>query len=281
MRSSPSRRSSRSPTARPTRRRSRTPDREIDWSRTPEEIVNQVRALSPHIGARSRRGASPARLARSSGARGLRPRGGRRRAPRGPARRWQADDGRGIRTRTRVTRRLGRSPTRSCRRVFEEDAYADRAFRWALRVSSRATTRSRCSSRTGPCSGSDRSTTRSRRSAGAGAQARPSRARGACGSAPTSSATWVGAGARGRERVGGARARGRSRTCAWRSRTRSCGGWRGLDELLPVSGRGHASRSGAQALLSRLGGGGRGGVNGGMRTPWRSCARRTSPQSER
>jgi methionyl-tRNA formyltransferase len=28
-------------------------DREIDWSRTPEEIVNQVRALSPHIGARA------------------------------------------------------------------------------------------------------------------------------------------------------------------------------------------------------------------------------------
>lgn len=29
------------------------PDREIDWSRTPEEIVNHVRALSPHIGARA------------------------------------------------------------------------------------------------------------------------------------------------------------------------------------------------------------------------------------
>lgn len=28
-------------------------DREIDWSRPPEEIVNHVRALSPHIGARA------------------------------------------------------------------------------------------------------------------------------------------------------------------------------------------------------------------------------------
>lgn len=28
-------------------------DREIDWSRTPDEIVNHVRALSPHIGARA------------------------------------------------------------------------------------------------------------------------------------------------------------------------------------------------------------------------------------
>ena len=27
-------------------------DRELDWSRSPEEIVNRVRALSPHIGAR-------------------------------------------------------------------------------------------------------------------------------------------------------------------------------------------------------------------------------------
>ena len=29
------------------------PDREIDWSRPPDEIVNHVRALSPHIGARA------------------------------------------------------------------------------------------------------------------------------------------------------------------------------------------------------------------------------------
>src|SRR5919108_436887 len=29
-----------------------TADREIDWSRPPEETVNQIRALSPHIGAR-------------------------------------------------------------------------------------------------------------------------------------------------------------------------------------------------------------------------------------
>jgi methionyl-tRNA formyltransferase len=30
----------------------RAADREIDWSRPPEETVNQIRALSPHIGAR-------------------------------------------------------------------------------------------------------------------------------------------------------------------------------------------------------------------------------------
>jgi methionyl-tRNA formyltransferase len=27
-------------------------DRDIDWSRSPEETINQIRALSPHIGAR-------------------------------------------------------------------------------------------------------------------------------------------------------------------------------------------------------------------------------------
>ena len=27
-------------------------DREIDWSRPPEETINQIRALAPHIGAR-------------------------------------------------------------------------------------------------------------------------------------------------------------------------------------------------------------------------------------
>jgi methionyl-tRNA formyltransferase len=29
------------------------PDRELDWSRRPEELLNRVRALSPHIGARA------------------------------------------------------------------------------------------------------------------------------------------------------------------------------------------------------------------------------------
>jgi methionyl-tRNA formyltransferase len=28
-------------------------DRELDWSRPAEDVVNQVRALSPHIGARA------------------------------------------------------------------------------------------------------------------------------------------------------------------------------------------------------------------------------------
>ncbi|HEY8843723.1 MAG TPA: hypothetical protein VIM23_07455, partial [Gaiellaceae bacterium] len=27
-------------------------DRELDWSRPPEELLNRIRALSPHIGAR-------------------------------------------------------------------------------------------------------------------------------------------------------------------------------------------------------------------------------------
>ena len=28
-------------------------DRELDWSRPPEELLNRVRALSPHVGARA------------------------------------------------------------------------------------------------------------------------------------------------------------------------------------------------------------------------------------
>jgi methionyl-tRNA formyltransferase len=27
-------------------------DRELDWSRPPEELINRIRALSPHVGAR-------------------------------------------------------------------------------------------------------------------------------------------------------------------------------------------------------------------------------------
>ena len=35
-----------------TRRRSAAEDRELDWSRPPQELLNRIRALSPHIGAR-------------------------------------------------------------------------------------------------------------------------------------------------------------------------------------------------------------------------------------
>jgi methionyl-tRNA formyltransferase len=47
------------------------PDRKLDWARPPEEIVNRVRALSPHIGARGVVGGRPlivwrARIAESS-----------------------------------------------------------------------------------------------------------------------------------------------------------------------------------------------------------------------
>ena len=31
----------------------RPEDRELDWSRPPQELLNRIRALSPHIGARA------------------------------------------------------------------------------------------------------------------------------------------------------------------------------------------------------------------------------------
>jgi len=31
----------------------RAEDRELDWSRPPQELLNRIRALSPHIGARA------------------------------------------------------------------------------------------------------------------------------------------------------------------------------------------------------------------------------------
>ena len=37
-------------------------DRELDWSLPPEENLNKIRALSPHIGARAGRGAPPDRV---------------------------------------------------------------------------------------------------------------------------------------------------------------------------------------------------------------------------
>jgi len=40
-------------------------DRELDWSRPPEELVNQVRALSPHIGARAELHGRPATIWRA------------------------------------------------------------------------------------------------------------------------------------------------------------------------------------------------------------------------
>ena len=107
------------------------------------------------------------------------------------------------------------------------------------RGSTRATARSPSSSRTGRCSASGRSTTRSRRSAGGrcGSSTRPCGPR--CGSAPTSSPSWT---ASRRTR----RSTRRSSSCARRgssapspSRTRSCAGSpRGCPSLLAAPARG-------------------------------------------
>ena len=60
-------------------------DRELDWSRPPQELLNRIRALSPHIGARGElHGRAGDDLARAG-------RGRRARAGRGAAGRRQAD----------------------------------------------------------------------------------------------------------------------------------------------------------------------------------------------
>ena len=47
-------------------------DRELDWTRPPEELLNQIRALSPHIGARGLvDGSLAARLEGAARPRGL------------------------------------------------------------------------------------------------------------------------------------------------------------------------------------------------------------------
>ena len=104
-------------------------DRELDWSKPTEELLNQIRALSPHIGARGlvegrRLLVWKARLAREDSllvADGLellevQREGGKRMSAEEYLRGRRSKTARGV-------------AYEVVRRVFEEDAYADRAFR--------------------------------------------------------------------------------------------------------------------------------------------------------
>ena len=137
-------------------------DRELDWSRPPQELLDRIRALSPHIGARGeldgRRGHDLARAARGREARPARGAAG------GPA----ADELRRVPPRPADERRPGPAsrPTRSCAACSRRRPTPTGCSAARSRASTRATARSRSGSPTAPCSACARSTTRSRRSAG-------------------------------------------------------------------------------------------------------------------
>ena len=207
-------------------------DRVLDWSRPPQESLDRIRALSPHIGARGElHGQARDGLAR---------RGRRRRAPaaRGAAGGRAADGLRRVRPRRAVTI----SPARRAafevvRRVFEDDAYADRAFRSRRGGPRRARPRARAAARLRD--GAARAHARPRdRDARAPARCASSTRRCArrSGSRPTSSAT-------SRASRGTPPSTSRSSSCARpasrarsRSRTRSRAG----------------SRTGSRPLLAAL-----------------------------
>ena len=228
-------------------------DRELDLDGPAEELVRRVRALSPHIGARAELRRPPDHgLARARG-------GGRRlRADRGAARRRQAHGCGGLAARPPVTAREI-SPARAAafdvvRRVFEDEAYADRALRGGRGEARRPRPGARPAARV--------------RHRAAGADARP-RDRGAR-PPPRAPPRRAGAGGaparrlparvprrrpplRGRERVGGARAPGAARARrpvhergAPAPRRRGARARRGAPGLDLAGG-------GAQALLPRLG----------------------------
>ena len=100
-------------------------DRVLDLSRPARELVDLVRALSPHIGARAELEGRSVTIWRARVGRGRLVRAGG-----APAGRRTQDGVRGVATRAQV------SPARQAAfrvllRVFENDAYADRAFRAA------------------------------------------------------------------------------------------------------------------------------------------------------
>ena len=158
-------------------------DRELDLSR-PEESLNRIRALSPHIGARGelngRRvtiwrarledgGSSRSRCSRRAGS------GCRTRHGCAACGEHRAGAGCGVR---------GRPPRLRGGRLRRPRAPLGRR-----RSSTTATGRSRGSSRSGRCSASARSTTRSRRSASGPCASSTRRCWRRCASAPTSSAS--------------------------------------------------------------------------------------------
>ena len=218
------RRSSRSPrTASPTPRRSRPRTASSTWSRPPQESLDRIRALSPHIGAWAsctagrvtiwRAEVDDGELVAARGAARGRAADGLRRVP--PRRR--GDD------LARAARRLrGRAARLRGRRVRRP-----RVPRRARAASTRATARSRSGSRTGRCSACARSTTGSTSSAAGpcASSTRPCARRS--GSPATSSARRASRAYAVADDVGRARAAGGARARGRRSRTPSRGALRG------------------------------------------------------
>ena len=102
----------------------RPEDRELDWSRPPQELLNRIRALSPHIGARGELHGRPVTIwrARVEGDElvpvEVQPDGGKR-----------MDYDAFLRGAAMSVSPARRVAFETVRRVFEDDAYADRAFR--------------------------------------------------------------------------------------------------------------------------------------------------------
>ena len=241
-----SRRSGRSPTrARPTPRRSRPADRELDWSLPAEEVVNRVRALSPHIGARAELNGRPVIVWRARVADGraepveVQPDGGRRMSYeaflRGPA----------------VTPPARRAAYEVMRRVFEQDAYADRALAAAAEGLDQ---RDRALAQRLAYGAVQRVRTLDHAIEALGrrpvAQARPAGARGAAaGRLPARLRRRRRRAYAAVERVGGARPRARGSSARCRSRTRSCGASR---DGIAAAARG-AARRGRSSTRTRTG----------------------------
>ena len=254
-RSSPSRRSSRSPRwASPTPTRSPAADRDLDWSLPPEENLNRIRALSPHIGARGL--VDGRRLivwrARPRPAGGD-VRGGRHRAARGAEGRRPPHARGGVPPRPAQVTPPARVAARVVERVFEEGAYADRAFRGAaerLDARDRAFAQQLAYGTVQRVRTLDHGDRDAR--APAGAQARPARARRAAHRGLPARLHGRRPAARGRARDGGARARGRARARRRLHERGHAAPGGGAPGPARPSARGDARRGGAPALLPRL-----------------------------
>ena len=244
---------------RPTPRRSAPRTASSTWSRPPQELLNRIRALSPHIGARGELHGRPVTVWRARVEGGelvpveVQPDGrqahGLRRVPARPA--------------------VSVSPARRAafevvRRVFEDDAYADRAFRGrgrGLDPRERALAQRLAYG-----------TVQRVRTLDHGIEAlgrRPVRKL----DPPVRAALRLGAYqlaysevavARGGERVGRARPRGAGSSGRSRSRTRSCGGWRsGCASSLEALPEATPEEAALQPLVSRTGSRRPGGATSG------------------